>query len=176
MNLKSKEPKRKKWPLYCFYAAAVLLALAFVIYFTHTNSLDDEFGHTERWFGSQLDEIYDLYDIDDDISEPLLKQGKAALTFIGTAQECEDFGLLSRWCISLEYYPDAASVTATLDCIAARTEDNTGYMWVAYRQKALDKNGELVCSSGSKDERILARWSIEKIDGKWCITEIKEGP
>ncbi len=176
MNLKNKALKRKKWPLYCFYAAVAMLLFALVLYFVHSNSLSNEFGDTERWFGEQLDEIYDLHDIDDDITEPLLKQGKEALSFIGTKEECDAFGLLSRWCISLDYYPDADSVKATLDCIAAKAEDDTGYMWVAYTQKALDKNGELVCSSGSKDERILARWSIEKIDGKWCITEIKEGP
>ena len=39
-----------------------------------------------------------------------------------------------------------------------------------------DTDGNLLCASGSSEERILARWSVEKQDGHWVVTDILEHP
>lgn len=168
--------ERKKWPRYCLYAALGLLVLAGILYVIYCQQINSEFGHNEKYFGEQFDEIYALNHVDEDLLEPLLKQGRAALRFIGTKEQCSQFGVMSRWCVDTQYFPEAHTVKSGLDCITAKLNGKSGYMWVAYWQKVTDENGELVCASGTEDERILARWKLEKIDGKWTATSSDEAP
>jgi len=148
-----------------------MVLLAGVLYVIHCQQINAEFGHNEEFFGQTFDEVYALSDIDGDIVDPLLAMGEDALKTIGTGEE---FGLLERYCI--DGYPEAVRAEAEIEAIAAGIEEDSGYLWVAYHQAAYDADDELVTASGTQDSRVLSRWSIEKIDGTWTVTEIKEKP
>ncbi len=173
MNLKGKTQKKKKWPLYCFYAAIAMVVLAGILYFIYCQSISSEFSHNEEYFGEEFDELYSLSNIDSDIADSIIGMGREALRTIGSG---ESFGLLERYCIEPEVYPNAARVEAEIEGIAGGTEGDTGYLWIAYHQAVYDADGNTVTASGSKDDRVLSRWSIAKINGAWTVTEIKEKP
>ena len=174
MSLKSGAPRTKKWPRYCFYAAVVLLLIAVIIYVIYCQSINSEFGYAEAFYGDRFDELYALSEIDEDIFDPIVKQGRKALEFIGTEEECAAYGVLSRYCTDMQTYPEAHNAKVSIDAIAAATEGRTGYLWVAYTQNIYDAQGTLICESGSEDQRILSRWTVEKIDGVWTVTEVSE--
>ncbi|MBE6985459.1 MAG: hypothetical protein E7434_07640 [Ruminococcaceae bacterium] len=176
MNLKHAAPRKKKWPLYCFYAAVAMLLLAGVLYLVFCQNINSEFGHNEEYFGEQFDELYALSGIDEDVFSPILAQGLSALQTIGTQEEISAHGVFSRYGVDLSSYPEAHSVSAKAEALAASIDGNSGYIWVAYVQEVYDAQGELVSASGNEDARILSRWSVEKLDGAWTVTEIKEKP
>lgn len=174
MSLKGKQPQtKKKWPRYCFYAAIAMVVLAIILYVIYCQSINSEFGSEKKYFEESFDELYSLATIDDDITDPIVAMGDKALHTIGTGEE---FGLLSRYCIEPEYYPDAVRVEAEIDTVTGAVEKTGGYLWIAYHQEAYDADGELVTASGTEDRRILARWSLELIDGAWTVTAIDEAP
>ena len=173
MNLKNKSPKKKQWPRYCLYAAAGLLLLAGILYVIYCQSINSEFAHNEDYFGESFDELYGLPSIDTDIADTLAVQAKQAMQTIGTG---EDFGTFALYCINPAQYPEASTAKASVDILTGEIAGSKGYLWVAYHQEVYNANGALVTASGSDDARVLSRWSIEKRDGKWTVTEIREKP
>lgn len=176
MKLRQNVVNAKKWPRYCIYAALGLLALALILFLIYCFSINSEFGGMRDYYGESFDELYVINTVDGDLTDPIVKQGRKALKFIGSEQECEAFGLLSRYCTDLRSYPDAAHATGELELLTASVKGNSGYLWVAYFHKVYDVDGELCHGSGTEDERILSRWTIEKIDGTWTVTKILEHP
>ncbi len=176
MKLRQNQVKSKKWPRYCIFASLGLLALALILYLTHCFMLNSEFDGVRDYYGEHFDELYIINTVDDEITDPIMKQGRTAMNTVASKQECEAYGLLSRYCTDLTSYPDAVRTTGEMKLLTASVEGNSGYLWVAYYLSAHDAQGALCWSSGTKDERCLARWTIEKIDGIWTVTEILEHP
>lgn len=160
----------KPWIKYCFFGAIALLVLAGVLYAVLYISLDSEFHQYEDYFGDHYSEIFSISD-NSDKAEPILKLAKEAFSFVGSEEEAKaQFGLLSRYCCT------GASQKYTLDHIVSDFDGGSGYVWVAYTQKIYDAEGSLLCASGSEDKRVLSRWTVEKTDGTWRVTEILEHP
>ncbi len=168
-----KDSKKKTWPRYFFVAAGALLAFALIVYVVYTGRIKDEFGYTKDYYGETFDELYALKTVDEDISAPILELAEEAFSTICTEEEAEKFGVLSRFCVKRE---TAAREEHTLELLCGSTKGNSGYLWVAYTQRAYDAQGALLYGSGSENQRILSRWGIQKIDGQWVVTEILEHP
>lgn len=166
--------KPKKWPKICLYMALGLIVVAFGIYFYLCYDIYDEFGATKEFYGEKFDELYSLDSLSSEITDAVMDDVKEAFSYMGT--ETEQFGPLSRYCISTEYFPDAVKHEFTVDLVASGTSDSEKYMWIAYARTAYDADGNIETLSGTKDERCLARLTIENIDGVYTVTEILEHP
>lgn len=162
------------WIKICLYAGLGLLILGLGLYGIMYMSLDREFSHNEKFFGKETyGEIFSL-EYQKDEFEPLLKLAEEAFSFVGTEDEAEErFGLLSRYSIT---EADAATEKHTLDHISSGTEGDSGYVWIAYTQEVYKENGELLTAGGTQKQRVLSRWTVEKQNGTWIVTEIQEGP
>lgn len=167
---------KKRWPRYCFIAAAVMVLIAAVLYFWLYASIDSEFSGVSSYYGEHYEELFKLQTPDGDVKEEILSQASAAFRFIGSEAECASFGILSRYCARREVFPEAARAEVELDSLAGKTGETEGYLWVAYTYRLYDAEGALLSASGSEEQRILARWTLEKIDGSWQVTEILEHP
>lgn len=176
MKIQKTPQTAKKWPKYCLIAAVASLVLCIVLYFVQCFMINSEFAFLKDYYGETFDELYSINMEDSSLTDPIVKQGRAALKFIGTEDECDDFGLLSRYCTDLAFYPNAVRATGEMKLITAAVKGNSGYLWVAYYQRVYDADGNLCRGSGSKDERILSRWTIEKQNGVWTVTKIWEHP
>lgn len=169
--------RTKPWIRYCFMAAAGLLLLAAVLYGWMYMSIDREFGFSKAYFGEVYSELFELKSPDKTMKKTVETQAEEAFSFVGSRQEAEErFGALAGYCALVEQYPEAVSVDFTLDILAGDTEGNTGYLWVAYTQRIYDAEGELLAASGSEDHRCLARWTVQKTEGVWQVTEIRQNP
>ena len=173
MSIRNNTKEKPKWVIYCFFAAIILAMVAAGLYFSYRQSISSEFGHNEAYFGEAFEELYSMSETDTDFVQPSIDKAYQALTNIG---EGEEFGVLSRYCIDPSLYPEAVHVEAELELICVGRDGNEAYAWVAYHQSAYAENGELVTASGTKDSRVLSRWSLENVDGEWTLTEIKEKP
>ena len=177
MKIQKKQPQSKKrWPRYFFIAAAVMVLIAVVLYFWMYASIDREFSAMSSFYGEHYEELFKLQTPDKDVAEEIMGQAEAAFAFIGSEKDCESFGTLGRYCAKTEYFPEAAKAEFELEQLAGKTGESEGYLWIAYTYGLYDANGELISASGSENQRILARWSIEKINGCWQVTEILEHP
>ena len=173
MNISNNAKQKPKWTVYCFFAAIILAVVAAGLYFSYRQSISSEFGHNEAYFGEAFEELYAMSDTDTDFVQPTIDKAYQALTNIGAGEE---FGLLSRYCIDPSVYPEASQVEAELEMICVSKDGNEAYVWVAYHQSVYAEDGALVTASGTKDSRILSRWSLENVNGEWTISEIKEKP
>lgn len=167
---------KKKWPRYAFVAALAMLLIAGALYLWMYISIDREFFPVSEYYGAHYEELFALSAPESDMKKELTAEGKAAMSFIGTEEECEAYGLLSRYCTAREAFPQAQRVETEFKVLAGKTEGTKGYLWVAYIQEVYDGEGQLITASGNSDRRILARWTAEKIDGCWTVTEILEQP
>ena len=177
-NLKNMAKAQKPispWIKFCGIAGLVLLLIAGTLYAYRYMRLDREFHHNIKTFGEDTyKEIFSLQD-SEKTAEPILAKAEEAFSFVGTeADATAQFGLLSRYSCT---DPNAVSEKHTLDYIASHIEENTGYIWVAYSQAALDPVGEAISASGSDKMRILSRWTVARRgSGDWVVTKIVEGP
>lgn len=168
MNRMNRTPtEKKKWPKYCLLAAVALLLFAVGIFLYHCHSLRSEFGYAEDFYGDTFDEIYELKEADD-LYKPFVLEALEAMRTVGSG---ETFGVFDRYCIEMD---GAASVKATIDVLQTSTSGTSGYIWVAYTQCVYDENDTVLMEKGTADARRISRWSIEKIDGTWTVTEISE--
>ncbi len=169
-----KKGEFKPWIKVCMFVSLGLLLFAGILYGVHYISLDREFHHNEEFFGK--DTYEELFSLDVDYGEikPVLNLAEEAFSFVGTEEEAQQrFGLLSRYSGSSE---ENLQRSHQLDCLNAHLDGNKGYIWVAYVQECRDSKGQLVSSSGTEDQRILSRWTVEKQNDNWIVTEIKEAP
>lgn len=166
----------KRWPRYCLIAALVMVVIAAVLYFWAYFTVDSEFRGVSSYYGAHYEELFSLSTPDKDMKDEILRQGEEALSFIGSKEACAAFGILAPYCTDTESYEGASRVEYTLEHLAGKTDDEGSYLWVAYTQRVYDTDGNLLCASGSSEERILARWSVEKQDGHWVVTDILEHP
>ena len=177
MAIQKKQTKAsRRWPRYCFLAALVMVAVAVALYFWAYYTIDSEFSAVSSYYGSRYEELFSLSTPDRDMKEEILRQGEEALAFIGSDEDCAAFGALAPYCTDTESYAGASKVEFTLEDLAGKTDGDESYLWVAYTQRVYDADGNLLRGSGSSQERILARWSVKKLDGRWVVTEILEHP
>ncbi|MBR4866733.1 MAG: hypothetical protein IKU11_08590 [Clostridia bacterium] len=87
-----------------------------------------------------------------------------------SAEAC--FGMLGRYCIHSDSYPEAIRQTHNLRMLAAHTNHDSGYVWVRYTSKAYDREGIMVTGSSN----VYSRWTLERQDGIWVVTSIQEHP
>lgn len=169
-----KKRTTKPWVKRCFLLALVLLLFAGVLYAVHYIRLDSEFGHYSKYLDEDTySEIFALSDNSDE-AEPILKLGREAFSFNGSEEEAEArFGPLSC------YRCTAASQEFTLDHIVSEFDGDSGYVWVAYTRYGYNADGSLAYDHFAHDQegrRSLSRWSVEKQNGAWVVTEIVEAP
>ena len=89
-------------------------------------------------------------------------------------EDCnEKLGVLSKYCLCKNDYPDVVREKHTIDFVTAKITGNSGYIWIRYNQEGFDgKSDEPL--TGSWD--ILSRIEIAKKDGKWVAVFVDEAP
>ncbi|MBR4308392.1 MAG: hypothetical protein IKT58_02230 [Oscillospiraceae bacterium] len=171
-SMSNRAVKKKSWSWKCLYIAIGLLILSGVLYLIHYIGIDREFYMDHEFFGNKV--YGELFALDQKQEEftALTQQAQEALAFVGTREEAEErFGLLSHYCTTAE---GATQSRWTMKVISAGAKGNRGYVWVAYTRDLLSPEGEVLQSHGSEKYRALSRWAVEKQDGQWVITEIRE--
>ena len=166
----------RRWPRYCFIAALGMVAIAVALYFWVYYTVDSEFHGVSSYYGDHYEELFSISTPDQDMKDEILRRGEEAFSFIGSKEACAAFGILAPYCTDTESYEGASRVEYTLEHLAGKNNADRGYLWVAYTQRVYDADGNLLCASGSSQERILARWSVEKQDDRWVVTDILEHP
>jgi len=68
--------------------------------------------------------------------------------------------------------PNAAEVEANVTRLFVWHGFSKGFMYVRYFYKGEDASGKLLTASGP----LISKWTIQKIDGEWVITDIEEAP
>ena len=107
------------------------------------------------------------------------KTAEAAFSELGLTEEeaAEKYGLLSRYCITSDLYPEVVREKHNLRLCSvmldAYTAESAGYIWVYYNQEGLMENGEV----GRGAWWVYALWYLERDEsGSWYVADIKEGP
>ena len=177
LNSQQKTTKKSRWPKVCLILSVALIVFAGILYITQATMLNREFGWSKEYFGSSYDELYRLSTPDKEMKNEVIAQAEAAFEFIGSEEELKgEWGALEGYCAALEREPEAARVDYTLDLIAGKTDGSKGYLWVAYTYRLYNEEGGIITSSGTEDQRILSRWTVEKTENGWVVTAIKEHP
>lgn len=70
------------------------------------------------------------------------------------------------------------SETHTLRFLTGNVKGDTAYLWISYRQRGYDENGDNTRGSGGIGllDLIPVRISAEKQNGEWVVTGIREAP
>ncbi len=167
-----KKRERKPGIRFCLYAGIGLMALSGILYGYYYMTLDREFYHQQSFFGKETyKELFTLEQNQDKFKDRL-QEAREALAFVGTEEEAQEtFGILAHYCTTAE---NVAESRYTMDIINAGISGDKGFVWIAYTQESLDADGNILESLGSPDSRILSRWSLEKQNDTWVITEIQE--
>ena len=97
---------------------------------------------------------------------------KAFSSFLDRQSAEASFGVLGRYCIHTDSHPDAIRQTHNLHMLSAHTNHDSGYVWVRYTSKAYKQEGTMVTGSSN----VYSRWTIQRQDGTWVVTNIQEHP
>ena len=96
-----------------------------------------------------------------------------------SSEEAEEkYGKLSRYTF---HDCKTASESHTLLFLTGNVKGDTAYLWISYRQRGYDENGDNTCGSGGGGfmefiDLIPVRISAEKQNGQWVVTGIREAP
>lgn len=153
-------------------------AAAVILTFIITNALAGcsfPKGYEEEFFGT--DTYRETKHIcshgDKLIVQPILYQIEKAFSYSDDSHDCEEqFGVLARYCLCKESYPDVVKENHDIKFVTAKINGSTGYIWIRYSQEGLDKDGNR--NTGSKD--VLSRIELEKTDDVWTAIDIDEAP
>ena len=108
---------------------------------------------------------------DEAVARDILETAKQVFEYKGKAADADkSVGALSRF-----YRDDVVSASVDLQLVTAEAKGNSGYVWVVYsveREHVFDDGTR--SDSGSWD--ILSYWKIEKENGVWTVTDVKEAP
>ena len=112
---------------------------------------------------------------------PLYSQVNNAMcsTECTSSEEAEEkYGKLSRYTF---HDCKTASESHTLLFLTGNVKGDTAYLWISYRQRGYDENGDNTSGSGSGGfmefiDLIPVRISAEKQNGQWVVTGIREAP
>lgn len=150
------------------------ILLAFGIFGIRTLMLHAQYKFpNQAYFGENYKEIfYPTSPSDWKIANALMKDIDNAFSFVGSADAAkEKYGVLSRYSIDCEEN-EKLTEEHKLKFITADFEDNAGYIWIEYSQKAYEDNGDLERGS----QGILVRMTAEKKNDNWVITGCREHP
>lgn len=130
----------------------------------------------EQYFGKETyaerDEV--CAPEDEAALQPVLKLAEEAFSFHGTEREAsEQFGVLARYSTFAEAPEDEKTVSEEheLQFLTAKLDGDSGYMWVDYSQTGFNKEHEVTYGSGGE-----ARWTLDRVNGEWVVTEVREAP
>ena len=96
-----------------------------------------------------------------------------------SSEEAEEkYGKLSRYTF---HDCKTASESHTLLFLTGNVKGDTAYLWISYRQRGYDENGDNTSGSGGGGfmefiDLIPVRISAEKQNGQWVVTGIREAP
>lgn len=153
---------------------AAILAIAFLIIGENLQQkYDYQAYHWEEDFYGK--ETYAELDIEctaeDRISvQPVLDFADEAFSYLGDGDSYELFGKLGLY--SYNNYRGVVSEEHNIDFLTAKLDDDSGYLWIKYFQEGYDETGE--CTTGSWECK--SRWSLEKSNGEWVVSDILEHP
>lgn len=108
---------------------------------------------------------------DEAVAREILETAKQVFEYKGKVVDADkSVGALARY-----YRDDVESTSVDLQLVTADAKGSNGYIWVIYsveREHIFDDGTQ--SKSGSRD--ILSYWKIEKENGKWIVTDVKEAP
>ncbi len=102
--------------------------------------------------------------------QPVLNLADEAFSYLGDGDKYELFGKLGLY--SLNNYKDVVSEKHGIDFLTAKLDGGSGYLWVEYFHEGYDETGERTTGSWE----IKSRWTLEKTDGEWIVSDILEHP
>lgn len=153
---------------------AAILAIAFLIIGENLQQkYDYQAYHWEEDFYGK--ETYAELDIEctaeDRIAvQPVLDFADEAFSYLDGGDEHELFGELGRY--SYNNYRDVVSEEHNIDFLTAKLDGDSGYLWVNSWQTGYNAAGESITGSGKHK----SRWSLEKSNGEWVVSDILEHP
>ena len=100
--------------------------------------------------------------------QPVLDFADEAFSYLGDGDKYELFGKLGLY--SYNNYKDVVSENHGIDFLTAKLDGDSGYLWIEYFQEGYDETGELTTGSWS----IKSRWTLEKSNGEWVVTDVLE--
>ena len=158
----------------------IITAVVIIIAFSHS-----VFEYTEKnqniiqdiekdFFG---DEIYSELQIectadDREAIQPVLDFADKAFSYLGDGDKYELFGELGKYCYN--DYTGNTHITSerhNIYFLTAKLNDETGYLWVEYFHEGHSESNEFTTIRDRK-----SRWTLEKTDGKWVVSDILEHP
>lgn len=90
-----------------------------------------------------------------------------------SAENDEEYGVLSRYATDTDQYGDAAFNEHSLELWSAHLDDDEGWIWVCYSSETFNHDG----STARGSWRIPSLWKVEKNDnGEWVVVQIREHP
>lgn len=162
--------KRKTISIIVF--AGIIIVL-FVLFFIAADEYDKKMNISceEAFFGEKLSELEIECTPEDRIAiQPVLDFADEAFSYLGDVDSHELFGELGIY--SYNNYSDVISETHGIDFLTAKLNGDSGYLWIKYFQEGYDETGERTTGSWE----CKSRWSLEKINGEWVVTDVLEHP
>ncbi len=108
---------------------------------------------------------------DEAVAHDILETAKRVFEYRGKVADADkSVGELSRY-----YKDDVVSASVDLQLVTAEAKGKSGYVWVVYsveREHVFDDGTQ--SNSGSWD--ILSYWKIEKENGVWTVTDVRQAP
>lgn len=155
---------------------AVVITIAFFNFvFEYTEKNQNIIQDIEKEFFG--DEIYSELQIectaeDRTAVQPVIDFADKAFSYLGNGDKYELFGELGRYCYN-DYTGNisVASEKHNIYFLTARLDNDTGYLWVEYSQEGYNKSSEFIAARNRK-----SRWTLEKLNGEWIVSDILEHP
>jgi hypothetical protein len=90
-----------------------------------------------------------------------------------SAENDEEYGVLSRYATDTDIYGDAAFNEHSLDLWSAYLGEDEGWIWVYYSSETFNHDG----STAHGSRHIPSLWKVEKNGaGEWVVVQIREHP
>jgi hypothetical protein len=90
-----------------------------------------------------------------------------------SAENDEEYGLLSRYATDTDQYGDVGFNEHSLELWSAHLGEDEGWIWVYYSSETFNHDGSLAHGSW----QIPSLWKLEKNDtGEWVVVQIREHP
>ena len=168
------ERNMKKRLLICIFAVVLICSpLVIGLFAIDHSTYYDEYLPYRSYYGYlryfTLD--HKMNDEDEAIAQEILETTKQVFGYKGKVSDADkSVGALARY-----YRDNVKSASVNLQLVTAEAKGNSGYIWVIYsveREHVFDDGTR--SKSGSRD--ILSYWKIEKENGEWIVTDIKEAP
>ena len=153
---------------------AVVIIIAFLhSVFEYTEKNQNIIQDIEKEFFG--DEVYSELQIectaeDREAIQPVIDLADEAFSYLGDGDKYELFGKLGKYCYN-DYTGNipVASEKHSIYFLTAKLDNETGYLWVEYFQEGYNKSSEFITARNRK-----SRWTLEKLNGEWVVSDILE--